>query len=53
MTYPAMLFYVVSLCLFSASMSNPARPQVGIFAGMLVVSAVLFGVLLHRRLCGK
>jgi len=45
-----MLFYVVSLCLFSSSMSNPARPQVGMFAVMLVASAVLFGLLLHRRI---
>ena len=50
MTYIAMLFYVVSLCLVSSSMSNPARPQVGIFAVMLLVSAVLFGKMLHRRI---
>ena len=53
MTYLSMLFYVLSLMLFSASMSNPARPQIGIFAIMLLVSAVLFGMMLHRRIYGR
>ena len=53
MTYFAMFFYVGSLVMFSSSMCNPARPQVGIFAVMLLVSAVLFGTMLHRRIYGR
>ena len=53
MTYLAMLFYVVSLCLFCSSMCNPTRPGIEILGPMLAGAAVLFGVLLHRKLYRK
>ena len=53
MTCIALILYVTALGLFSSSMCNPSRPYIEWLVPFLILSTVLFGVLLHRRLYGK
>lgn len=46
------VMYVAGLQLFASSMCNPDRPSIVPIVGFLLASAVLFGVLLYRRLYG-
>ena len=44
------ILYVVSLVLFSSSMCNPARPYMEFILPLLILSTVLFGRALYRRI---
>ena len=45
-----LIYYLIALQLFSASMCNPSRPYIEVWVFMLATSAILFGYVLHRRL---